>query len=162
MKPMDTAYDGLREKVKGRNINEQTLLATDYLNHFNEVIMLIEMVPDMPECLEDVQDWQPKSYPDHFRDSSFSDKDLAIEAYEHAPERYREPFDATVDKANRLVRVTIERLEKAIEHEDPDALPHITAAACAALKTLLDQASAIIHGSETTMDQSEIDGLLSD
>ncbi|HEY5598367.1 MAG TPA: hypothetical protein VIK47_06140, partial [Kiloniellales bacterium] len=56
--------------VRGKNIHEDTLLATDYLNHFNEVIMLIGMIPDMPECLRDAQAWQPKSYEEHFRDSA--------------------------------------------------------------------------------------------
>jgi len=32
--------------VRDTNICETTLLATDYLNHVNEIIMLIEMIPD--------------------------------------------------------------------------------------------------------------------
>ena len=42
-----------RQRVKGTNICDASLLATDYLNHFNEVVMLIGMIPDMPECLDD-------------------------------------------------------------------------------------------------------------
>ncbi len=30
-----------RDKVRGTNISEKTLLATDYLNHFNEIVMFI-------------------------------------------------------------------------------------------------------------------------
>ncbi|MDP3655070.1 MAG: hypothetical protein Q8R67_25705, partial [Rhodoferax sp.] len=33
--------------LRAANINPRTGLATDYLNHFNEAIMLLEMVPDM-------------------------------------------------------------------------------------------------------------------
>src|SRR3546814_7715400 len=55
--------------VRGKNINQNTLLATDYLNHFNEIIMLLEMVPSMPECYRDAVEWRPKSYAQHFRDS---------------------------------------------------------------------------------------------
>ena len=47
--------------------------------------MLLEMIPDMPDMLEDAQEWQPKSYKDHFRDSSIADKELAIEAYDIVP-----------------------------------------------------------------------------
>ena len=43
--------------VRGKNINETSLLATDYLNHFNEIIMLLDMIPSMPECLEDARGW---------------------------------------------------------------------------------------------------------
>ena len=57
-------------------------LATDYLNHFNEAIMLLEMIPDMPECAEDFLTWTPLSYAEHFWASNFKARDLAIEAYE--------------------------------------------------------------------------------
>ena len=73
--------------MRGANISEKTLLSTDYLNHFNEIVMLIEMVPDMPDMIEDCRLWHPKSYQQHFRDSGFSEKELAIEAYDHVPEQ---------------------------------------------------------------------------
>jgi len=80
-------------ELQAANINPRTGLATDYLNHFNEAIMLLEMVPDMPECAEDFLGWQPLSYRDHFTASNFRARDLAIEAYESADERIRAEFD---------------------------------------------------------------------
>ena len=71
-------------QLRAANINPRTGLATDYLNHFNEAIMLLEMVPDMPECAEDFLGWQPLSYAEHFTASNFKARDLAIEAYESA------------------------------------------------------------------------------
>ena len=88
--------------AEGRNINPETLLATDYLNHFNEIAMLIEMAGDMPECVEDIAEWEPLDYAAHFRNSAFADKELAILAYENAPAKHREPFDTVVDQANRI------------------------------------------------------------
>jgi len=82
---VDASLKDLRERVRGSNINEKTLLATDYLNHFNEFVMLLDLIPDMPDCLEDARAWEPKCYKDHFLDSQFSDRDLAIEAYDRAP-----------------------------------------------------------------------------
>src|SRR3979411_3502933 len=69
-------------RLRAANINPRTGLATDYLNHFNEAIMLLEMVPDMPECAEDFLTWTPLSYAEHFWASNFKARDLAIEAYE--------------------------------------------------------------------------------
>ncbi len=46
-------------QLRAANINPRTGLATDYLNHFNEAVMLLEMVPDMPECAEDFLDLDP-------------------------------------------------------------------------------------------------------
>ena len=78
---------GLKEEaraaqLRAANINPRTGLATDYLNHFNEAIMLLEMIPDMPECAEDFLGWQPLSYSEHFTASNFKARDLAIEAYD--------------------------------------------------------------------------------
>src|SRR3569833_2650624 len=71
-------------RLRVANINPRTGLATDYLNHFNEAVMLLEMVPDMPECAEDFLTWSPLSYDEHFTASNFKARDLAIEAYEKA------------------------------------------------------------------------------
>ena len=66
----------LRKLVRGKNISEISLLATDYLNHFNEIIMMVELIPTTPDCFEDAKSWQPMSYAEHFRTSCFTDKDL--------------------------------------------------------------------------------------
>jgi hypothetical protein len=79
--------------LRAANINPRTGLATDYLNHVNEAIMLLEMVPDMPECAEDFLTWSPLSYAEHFWASNFKARDLAIEAYELAEPKIRTQFD---------------------------------------------------------------------
>src|SRR6478736_2659954 len=80
-------------QLRAANINPRTGLATDYLNHFNEAIMLLEMIPDMPECAEDFLGWQPLSYCEHFTASNFKARDLAIEAYGAADTGVRAEFD---------------------------------------------------------------------
>src|SRR5689334_15242728 len=80
-------------QLRAANINPRTGLATDYLNHFNEAIMLLEMIPDMPECAEDFLSWHPLTYAEHFTASNFRARDLAIEAYESADPTTRAEFD---------------------------------------------------------------------
>jgi hypothetical protein len=79
--------------LQAANINPRTGLATDYLNHFNEAVMLLEMIPDMPECAEDFLDWHPLSYAEHFTASNFKARDLAISAYDSADPVLRAEFD---------------------------------------------------------------------
>ncbi|RMD61044.1 MAG: hypothetical protein D6826_10965 [Alphaproteobacteria bacterium] len=146
--------------VRGKNISEKTFLATDYLNHFNEVVMLLELVPDMPDCLADAKEWKPKSYVEHFRDSTFSDKDLAIFAYENAPPRYREPFDHTVAAMDRLIGEGIARIEAAIAADDPARLAAHVNEITTTLRRYIDIASAIIHGDDDTLDQARIDAIM--
>src|ERR1700730_6119572 len=80
-------------QLRAANINPRTGLATDYLNHFNEAVMLLEMIPDMPACAEDFLAWHPLSYRDHFMASHFKARELAIEAYDSADAIIRAEFD---------------------------------------------------------------------
>jgi hypothetical protein len=81
-------------ELRAANINPRTGLATDYLNHFNEAIMLLEMIPDMPDCAEDFLTWQPMSYREHFAASNFRARELAIAAYDSADAAIRGEFDS--------------------------------------------------------------------
>jgi hypothetical protein len=154
-------FEEYRAKVAGTNISEQTLLATDYLNHFNEIVMLLDMLPDMPDMIEECKAWQPKDYKSHFADSTFSDKQLAVEAYDRVPSKFRKPFEETIGQINTLLLDGMDRLDHQIADAVPaeqfqDSCRNLTRAA----QLLMDCASAIIHGSARTMDQTEIDGLL--
>jgi hypothetical protein len=92
--PRRTVPDEARAaQLRAANINPRTGLATDYLNHFNEAIMLLEMIPDMPECAEDFLAWHPLSYREHFMASHFKTREIAIEAYESADTAIRTEFD---------------------------------------------------------------------
>jgi len=146
--------------VKGKNIEETTLLATDYLNHFNDIIMFLEMIPGIPEMLDDAKAWQPKSYIEHFQDSVFADKELAIFAYENAPPRYRGPFDSAVMTMNFLVAEGIGKIEAAIATGNDGLIADTVASVAGNLRKFVDVASAIIHGDERAMDQAEIDAIL--
>lgn len=150
----------LARLVTGRNIQPETLLATDYLNHFNEIIMLLEILPEMPDCLDDVRDWQPKSYAEHFRESVFADRELAILAYENAPARHRLPFDQTVEEMNSLVLAAVAEIAPLVEQGRGAELAARVATAVADLGRLIDRASAIIHGNGDTLEQRQIDALI--
>jgi hypothetical protein len=76
----------------------------NYLKHFNEVIMLLEMIPDMPECTEDFLAWSPLSYAQHFTTSNFKTKELAISAYEAADPDIRAEFDQMTETATSILK----------------------------------------------------------
>lgn len=146
--------------VRGKNINATTLLATDYLNHFNEIIMLLEMVPSMPECFEDAAAWRPKSYADHFRDSCFSDAELAILAYENAPRNYRQAFDATIEQMDRLLLEALPRIKALVEAGEEGPLQAGIQNVSRKLQSFVDVASSIINGNMDTLDQAQIDKVM--
>jgi hypothetical protein len=156
----ETKFRALTARAENSNVNARSLLATDYLNHVNEIVMLLDLVPDAPECLDDCKAWEPKTYQDHFRQSSIADRDLAIEAYDFAPPAFRQPFDGLVADMNRLVAHSIERLATALEFGDAVMIRAIAETASRNLQDLIGQASAVIHGSDHVVDQAQIDALM--
>ncbi len=157
MDPVLGAGDLAADRLEQANINPNTGLATDYLNHFNEVMMLIEMLPDMPDCAEDVLAWEPLDYEGHFELSSFKDKRLAIHAYHAAPAYLREHLEVQVRQINALVGRIQDQLRKA---DNPSLVAaQVAGIATMDLKPLISTAGAVIHGHvEPEATQHEGDG----
>jgi hypothetical protein len=131
------------------NISPRTGLATDYLNHFNEVAMLIGMLTDMPEAAEDVIAWQACSYGEHFRRSGFRDRDLAIEAFDLIEPPTRQAFQEALHQAENAVRDVQARL---IEGMDPAKF----CADCAAdLYEKIAALDAVITGNAAHADEGQ-------
>src|SRR5262249_12058437 len=133
-----------RTRLIEANINPVTGLATDYLNHFNEAIMMLELAPQMPECVDDFCAWQPLSYCAHFAVSSFKERDLAIAAYANAdpPCGHRWAQLADGRTATRPAAAAAMRAE-------PQVLAALAQDALARLRPLVARAGAVIHGAET-------------
>ncbi len=155
--------DHYRLLVRNTTIDDRTLLSTDYFNHFNEVIMLLSMVGDMPDMLDEIVAWTPKTYRQHFEESGLAFAPLAIDAYDYVPPEFRVPFDETVNDMNSLIVEAVATLSPM--RDDPEMLGFTAADYWRRLQDLVDRGSAIVHGSvqdsnpAVTMDQSEIDDL---
>ena len=135
------AFDPAR--LAAANINPKTGLATDYLNHFNEAIMLLDLLADTPECIVELIGWEPLSYQEHFAASNLKDRELAIAAYEAAQPIARVRLDELADTMNALLVATCEAFQKRASLEAATALAADTAAR---LKPMIAQAGAIING----------------
>jgi hypothetical protein len=125
------------------NINPVTGLATDYLNHFSEVIMLLEMLSTMPDCVEDILAWRPVSYHDHFAGSRLKDRELAIAAYANADEAARQRLDELTEAMNAILQATRDALMLQLS---PEAAGTLAQQAAGWLKPLVGRAGAVING----------------
>ena len=138
--------------LKAANINPATLLATDYLNHFNEVLMLIEMLPSMPDCAEDVFAWRPMSYDDYFEQSTFKEKRLAVVSYGAVQPVLKGRFESLVEQINDKVYGLIEQIASANGVLEPQQFEFLAFTASTEIRPLIDQVSALINGTETSTD----------
>src|SRR3954462_4255554 len=138
------AVDPARAAIlRAANINPRTGLATDYLNHFNEAIMLLEMIPDIPECSEDFLQWSPLSYAEHFTASNFKARDLAISAYESADPDIRAEFDQMADTMTSILQEVSSAMQEAVQDTTKAKLAE---QAIGWLKPLVAAAGGVING----------------
>jgi hypothetical protein len=129
--------------LQAANINPRTGLATDYLNHFNEAVMLLEMIPDMPECAEDFLDWHPLSYAEHFTASNFKARDLAISAYDSADPAIRAEFDNLTSAMTSILTAVSVAMREARQDKTRATLAE---QATGWVKPLVAMAGGVING----------------
>jgi hypothetical protein len=129
--------------LRAANINPHTGLATDYLNHFNEAVMLLELIPDMPECTEDFLGWQPLSYCEHFTASNFKGRDLAIDAYECADPGIRAEFDNLTSAMTSILNAVGAAMREVKQDRTRAVLAE---QATGWVKPLVAQAGGVING----------------
>jgi hypothetical protein len=135
--------EGWAAQLRAANINPRTGLATDYLNHFNEAIMLLEMIPDMPECAEDFLGWNPLSYREHFTGSNLKARDLAVAAYDSADANIRAEFDNITSAMTSILTAVSAAMLEASQDKTRAALAE---QATGWVKPLVALAGGIING----------------
>lgn len=162
--------DHLRAHTEGTNVNSSTLLTTDYLNHFNEIIMLLELVPSAPsQFAAELAEWQHETYEEHFTHSGFRDKELAIAGYRNAPENVRLAFDSSVADLEQEMVMLLKQVQSHIDSGESERLRELCNEAVPHLQTLVQATAGIVNGaipeqkSEETTDkadaQSAVDAL---
>jgi len=127
------------------HINPATGLSTDYLNHFTEAIMMLDMLATAPECVDDLRAWRPKTYIEHFADSGFRDREAVVRAYEAADPAVR---DALERVSNTLNIVLTQARDIMMAHHAGPSAAALTRSAVTRLRPLVARAAAVINGSE--------------
>jgi len=134
-----------RSHIPGTNINESTLLASDYLNHFHELVMLLEALSSEPQGFaDDLLSWRPLTYEEHFSQSGFRDKNLAIAAYRRAPSKVRARFDEAVARLHGEALTLVGNVGAQLN--SGQSLDKTCREAASRLRILIDEANAIANG----------------
>jgi hypothetical protein len=134
-----------RSHIPGTNINESTLLASDYLNHFHELVMLLEALSSEPNTFaEDLLAWRPLTYEEHFSQSGFRDKNLAIAAYRRAPPKIRARFDEAVARLHGEALTLVAAVGTQLD--SGKGLDRACLDAATRLRNLIEEANAIANG----------------
>jgi len=130
-------------RLAAANINPATGLASDYLNHFNEAIMLLDLLSSCPECRDDFLAWQPMSYREHFLASRFKGRELAIAAYDAADPSLRGCLDTLAGTMTAVLEATRAAMTADLP---PERMAALAEHAAAWLRPLVARAGAVING----------------
>ena len=155
---MTDKLEEYRQKVAGTNIDQRSLLSTDYFNTFNSVVMVLEMLPEAPELLEEVDGWQFYDYVEHFKASGLDFAGLAIEAYPHAPTDLREAFERKINAMRIFIEESRHMLRRLYEAGEIHTFSSAARMAAVLFREMMEDGNAIVHGSNVST-QRDIDKL---
>lgn len=149
----------------GVDINPDTGLCTDYLNHFNEAIMVLEMLFAVPEVIDEFLAWKPRNYLEHFAVSNFKNRAAVLAAYQGADPATREALDALADTMNAMLSATRDVIRTG---NSASAAAALAKNAVTRLKPLVARAGMVINGrmaerknnTEAGTPQAAVDALL--
>ncbi len=116
--------------------------------------MLLEMIPDIPECAEDFLAWRPLSYSEHFTASNFKARDLAISAYDSADAGIRAEFDGITSTMTSILTAVGGAMREAKQDKTRATLAE---QATGWVKPLVALAGGIINGGS----ENDIDYIMS-
>jgi hypothetical protein len=139
------------------NLVPITGLATDYLNVFNEAVMLFGLLPDMPDMIEELLVWQPLTYEQHFVRSGFQARELAILAYQNASPEIKVPFDALSNEIGSLIGLAVTTAHEMILLGQP--LDEFVCETTNALQSAIMMLDGMVHGGRVGGAQDDIDAL---
>jgi hypothetical protein len=145
-----------RQRVVGTNIDSKSLLSTDYFNAFNSIIMVLDMLPDAPELLGEIEQWRFVDYPEHFRASGLDFADLAIEAYTLVPPDVLKAFERKVSGIRIVIEGIAPMLRRLVDAGEMEAFSHLARAAVLELRAMTQAGNGIVHGGGS-VGQADID-----
>lgn len=129
-------------------VNPASRLANDYLNLFNEIVMLIEQLPSMPELIDDVFAWRPTTYQDYFTRSILPGRGSALEAYAALSQTFRRDFEAIVEELDRMAVgaiAAIRRHHKTKGNAEPNTLAGLCTRSGEKMREVLDRATKLVN-----------------
>lgn len=108
-------------------VNPTTGLANDYLNVFNEILLLLEFLPSMPEMTDEALAWQPRSYSEYFEKSCIPGAHHALQAYAGVDPEVRRKFESIL---GRLTQIVVDAQRTLAEESSRPDFPESIAKSC--------------------------------
>jgi hypothetical protein len=138
-------------------VNPASGLANDYLNIYNEVVMLIEALPQMPEAIDDILAWRPTTYQDYFAKSILPGSQTALDNYTKLDSSFRKNFEDVVAELDRCATGSVVAIRRHYRQKgagDPAGLEAICNRGGASLREILQRAVNIVDYGQTHAEEA--------
>jgi len=150
--------DGTLEERAAALVNPASGIANDYLNHFNEVLLLIENLPTLlPEMLDELLEWKPVTYREYFAKSQLPGSVRALQIYDGLDENFRRDFESIIDGINAMALASIEviRAHRSQTGDlDPSRVSEFCENASSAIRSALNRAADLVNNGRTSAAES--------
>jgi hypothetical protein len=121
-------------------------LSTDYLNHYSEILMLIEMAVSDEAVVNEIGSWRPVGYCDYFLRSPLRRAPAAIAAYRRLRPERRNVFERIAQALDKLTLGAIFALQPPCHSENVALIVDVIGPA---IRRLIDQAAAFLNSGGT-------------
>jgi hypothetical protein len=141
-------------------VNPASGIANDYLNHFNEILLLIENLPALlPEMIDEILAWKPVSYRQYFTDSPLPGSVKTLEIYDSLDEEFRADFESMVTILDKIILDSIKVVTDARRPDgtlNPDDVADVCETLSAKLRLVLDRTADLVnHGYAPPLERAQ-------
>ncbi|MBV1707839.1 MAG: hypothetical protein KGQ37_11600 [Hyphomicrobiales bacterium] len=127
-------------------VNPKSGIANDYLNVLNEISMLVENYPAMPEFYDSIVGWKTTGYTEYFRNSNLPGRDAALKSWEVTRAELREAFETLIHEVETLASRAKSNITSHAERQlDDEAIESICADLAESMRACILRATHIIN-----------------
>jgi purine-binding chemotaxis protein CheW len=130
-------------------VNPRSGIANDYLNHFNEVFLLIENLPILlPEMLDELMAWKPVTYREYFQRSLLPGSARAIAIYDGLDEDFRNEFETIIKSVNGIALASVQVIgnhRSPTGEIDPEQVSEFCENSSRAMRSALNRAADLVN-----------------
>jgi hypothetical protein len=134
------------------DIDRPSGLSTDYLNHYSEILMLIEMASDDESIVAEIAGWQPIGYREYFVKSPLRHAAAALAAYDRLGAEQRTAFERQMEALDKLAQAAILALQPPCHRQN---VLLIAEAIGPAIRRQIDRAAAFLNSGRCVSRESD-------
>jgi hypothetical protein len=141
-------------------VNPASGIANDYLNHFNEILLLIENLPALlPEMIDEIISWKPVSYRQYFSNSPLPGSVATLEIYDTLDTDFRDDFETMITILDKIILESIGVITAARRADgtlEPDEVSEVCEGLSARLRHVLDRTADLVnHGYAPPLERAQ-------